>query len=76
MLLRKRLRIIEVRLWQSRKADSSILVTLMGMATEIRPVQSRKVPYLMLVTLLGIVTEAKLVHILNALNIENQRFTF
>ena len=47
---------------QYSKANSSILVTLLGIVTVVRPVQSMKAQFPMLVTLLGIVTEIRPVH--------------
>ncbi len=41
------------------KADSPIVVTLLGMVTEVREVQPLKAPSLIVVTLLGMVTEIR-----------------
>ena len=47
----------DVRPLQFRKADSPMLVTLLGMVTDVRPVQPSKAKTPMLVTLLPMVTD-------------------
>ena len=49
-----------MRLLQSEKAPTPILVTELGIVTEVRPLQPEKAQYSILVTELGIVTEVKL----------------
>ena len=49
----------EVRELQSLKADSPIVVTLLGMVTEVRELQSPKAYLSIVVTLLGMVTEVR-----------------
>ena len=51
---------------------NEIMVCMIGVLST----SPSKALYPMFVTLLGIVTEVRLVHSVNALNIENQRFTF
>ena len=48
-----------VKSGQERKADSPMLVTLLGMVMEVRPLQLPKARIPMLVTLLGMVMEVR-----------------
>ena len=50
--------LIEVRL-QPEKAETPMLVTLLGMVTEVKPLQPEKAKSSMYLTLLGIVTEVR-----------------
>ena len=51
--------VTEVRELQFSKADSPIVVTLLGMVTEVRELQPLKADRPIVVTLLGMVTEVR-----------------